>query len=110
VEQISRIGMDTSKHFFQLHGVNATEKMVCRKKRRRKEMMAVFEKLAPTVIGMEASGASHRWARLLRSFGHEVKLIAAQLVKPYVKRSKDDIADAEGLRKGSRAMSSIRPQ
>ena len=89
--------MDTSKHFFQLHGVNAAEKLVLRKKLRRKEMMAFFRALAPTVIGIEACGASHHWARLLRSFGHEVKLIAAQLVKPYVKRGKNDAADAEGL-------------
>jgi len=64
VEQISRIAMDTSKYFFQLHGVNAAEKVVLRKKLRRKEMMAFFEKLAPTVIGIEACGASHHWARL----------------------------------------------
>jgi transposase len=97
VEQISRIGMDTSKHFFQLHGVNVAEKVVLRRKLRRKEMAAFFEKLAPTVIGIEACGASHHWARLLRSFGHEVKLMAAQLVKPYVKRGKNDTADAEAL-------------
>ena len=89
--------MDTSKHIFQLHGVNAAEQPVLRKKLRRKEMVAFFEKLAPTVIGIEACGASHHWARLLRSFGHEVKLIAAQLVKPYVKRGKNDAADAEAL-------------
>ncbi len=97
VEQISRIGMDTSKHFFQLHGVNAAEKVVLRKKLRRKEMVVFFEALAPTVIGIEACGASHHWARILRSFGHEVKLIAPQLVKPYVKRGKNDTADAEAL-------------
>ena len=97
MEQISRIGMDTSKHFFQLHGVNAAEKVVLRKKLRRKEMVAFFKALAPTVIGIEACGASHHWARLLRSFGHEVKLIAPQLVKPYVKRGKNDAADAEAL-------------
>ena len=97
MEQISRIGMDTSKHFFQLHGVDAAEKVVLRKKLRRKEMVAFFEKLAPTVIGIEACGASHHWARLLRSFGHEVKLIAPQWAKPYVKRGKNDAADAEAL-------------
>ena len=97
VEQISRIGMDTSKHFFQLHGVSAAEKVVLRKKLRRKEMVAFFEALAPTVIGIEACGASHHWARILRPFGHEVKLIAPQLVKPYVKRGKNDTADAEAL-------------
>jgi len=81
VEQISRIGMDTAKHFFQLHG----------------KMVAFFKALAPTVIGIEACGASHHWARILRSFGHEAKLIAPQLVKPYVKRGKNDTADAEAL-------------
>ena len=97
MEQVSRIGMDTSKHIFQLHGVNASEKVVLRRKMRRKEMVTFFEKLAPTVIAIEACGASHYWARLLRSFGHEVKLIAPQLVKPYVKRGKNDAADAEAL-------------
>jgi transposase len=97
VEQISRIGMDTSKHVFQLHGVNAADAPILRKKLRRKEMVAFFEKLAPTVIVIEACGASHHLARLLQSFGHTVKLIAPQLVKPYVKRGKNDAADAEAL-------------
>jgi transposase len=97
VDQISRIGMDTSKHIFQLHGVTAAEAAMLRKKLRRKEMMAFFEKLAPTVIAIEACGASHHWARRLQSFGHTVKLIPAQLVKPYVKRGKNDAADAEAL-------------
>jgi transposase len=97
VDQISRIGMDTSKHIFQLHGVNAAEVPVLRKKLRRKEMLAFFKKLAPTVIAIEACGASHHLARLLQSFGHTVKLIAPQLVKPYVKRGKNDAADAEAL-------------
>ncbi len=97
MEQISRIGMDTSKHIFQLHGVTAAEEPVLRKKLRRKAMVTFFEKLAPTVIAIEACGASHHWARLLQSFGHTVKLIAPQLVKPYVKRGKNDAADAEAL-------------
>jgi transposase len=97
VEQISRIGMDTSKHVFQLHGVNAADVPVLRKKLRRKEMVAFFQKLAPTVTAIEACGASHHLARLLQTFGHTVKLIAPQLVKPYVKRGKNDAADAEAL-------------
>jgi transposase len=97
VEQITRIGMDTSKHVFQLHGVDATEEPVLRKKLRRKEMIAFFEKLPPTVVAIEACGGSHHWARLLQSFGHEVKLIPPQYVKPYVKRGKNDAADAEAL-------------
>ncbi len=97
MDQISRIGMDTSKHVFQLHGVNAAEAPVLRRKLRRKEMVTFFEKLAPAVIAIEACGASHHWARLLQSFGHTVKLIPPQLVKPYVKRGKNDAADAEAL-------------
>ena len=97
MEQISRIGMDTSKHVFQLHGVNASEEVVLRKKLRRKDMVAFFEKLPPTVIAIEACGASHHWARLLQSFGHTVRLIPPQPVKPYVKRGKNDAADAEAL-------------
>jgi transposase len=97
VDQISRMGMDTSKHIFQLHGVNADEVPVLRKKLRRKEMVTFFEKLAPTAIAIEACGASHHWARLLQSFGHSVKLIAPQLVKPYIKRGKNDAADADAL-------------
>ncbi len=66
MEQVSRIGMDTSKHIFQLHGVNAAELAVLRKKLRRKDMATFFERLAPTAIAIEACGASHHWARLLR--------------------------------------------
>lgn len=94
---IIRIGLDTSKSLFQLHGVNAAEQPVLRKQLRRSEMIKFFEKLPPAVVALEACGASHHWARLLSSFGHEVKLIAPQLAKPYVKRGKNDAADAEAL-------------
>jgi transposase len=97
VNQIIRIGMDTSKHIFQLHGVDAAERPVLRRKLRRGEMVAFFAKLPPTVIGMEACGAAHYWARELRKLGHEVKVIAPQHVKAYVKRNKNDGRDAEGL-------------
>ena len=97
MDQIIRIGMDTSKHVFQLHDVNAAEQPILRKRMRRKEMVDFFAKCPPTVIAIEACGASHHWARLLTGLGHEVKLIAPQLVKPYVKRGKNDAADAEAL-------------
>jgi transposase len=97
MEQIIRVGMDTSKHFFQLHGVDAAERPVLRRKLRRNQVLAFFAQLPPTVIGMEACGASHYWARELRKLGHEVKLMAAQHVKAYVKRNKNDERDAEGL-------------
>lgn len=97
MEEIIRIGLDTSKHVFQAHGVNAVEERVLCKKLRREQFVKFFAALAPTTIGMEACGSSHHWARVLRSFGHEVKLIPAQYVKPYVKRNKNDAADAEAL-------------
>jgi len=97
VEQIIRIGMDTSKHIFQLHGVDAAEQVVLRKKLSRKQMLEFFAKLPATVIGMEACGGSQYWARELSRLGHEVKLMAPQLVKPYVARNKNDWRDAEAL-------------
>src|ERR1700682_5798915 len=97
VNQIIRIGMDTSKHFFQLHGVDAAERPVLRRKLRRNEVLAFFAKLPPTVIGSEACGAAHYWARELTQLGHEVKLIAPQLVKPYVTRNKNDGRDSDAL-------------
>ena len=97
MEEIIRIGMDTSKHVFQLHGVNAAEEPVLRKKLPRKEMVKFLEKLPAMVIAIEACGGSHHWARLLQSFGHAVKLIPPQYVKPCVKRGKNDAADAEAL-------------
>lgn len=97
MEQIIRIGMDTSKHIFQLHGVDGAERPVLRKRLGRKQMVAFFAKLPPTVIGIEACGAAHYWARVLAELGHQVRLIAPQHVKPYVKRNKNDGRDAEGL-------------
>ncbi|GEO19339.1 IS110 family transposase [Microvirga aerophila] len=97
MDQIIRIGMDTSKHVFQLHGVNAAEEPILRKKLRRQDMVTFFTKLPPTVIGIEACGGSHHWARLLHSLGHEVKMLPPQFVKPYLKRGKNDAADAEAL-------------
>jgi transposase len=97
MEHVIRIGMDTSKHIFQLHGVDGAEKPVLRKRLGRKQMVDFFAKLPPTVIGIEACGASHQWARVLAPLGHQVKLIAPQHVKPYVKRNKNDGRDAEGL-------------
>ena len=105
VDQIIRIGMDTSKHFFQLHGVDATERPVLRRQLRRNEVLAFFAKQSPTVIGMEACGAGHYWARELRKLGHEVKLIAPQHVKAYVKRNKNDGRDhPQGSRQGRAAL------
>jgi transposase len=82
VEKITRIGMDTSKPVFQLHGVDATERVVLRRKLRRTDMLTVFAACEPTVIGIEACAGSHHWARVLGALGHEVKLLAPQRVNP----------------------------
>jgi transposase len=102
VDQITRIFVDTSKQFFQVHGVNAGEEVVLRRKLKRSQFLPFFAKLAPTLVGLEACAASHHWARELMALGHEVKLVPAQYVKAYVKRNKNDGRDAEG---GCEAMS-----
>jgi transposase len=89
--------MDTSKQIFQLHGVDEAERVVVRKRLGRKEVVKFFARLEPTVVGLEACGGSHHWARVLSSLGHAVRLMPAQFVKPYVKRGKNDAADAEAL-------------
>lgn len=97
MQAITRIGMDTAKNVFQLHGVDANEAVVLRRQFRRREMITFFEKSPPVLVAIEACGSSHHWARLLQSFGHEVRLIPPQYVKAYVKRGKNDAADAEAL-------------
>jgi transposase len=97
MEQLIRIGMDTSKSVFQLHGVDAKEHAVLKKQLRRAQVVPFFSKLAPTVVAIEACGSAHYWARTLTGLGHAVRLIAPQRVKPYVARGKNDAADAAGL-------------
>lgn len=97
MKKITRIGIDTSKTFFQLHGVDASEKVVLKRKMKRAQVLGYFKELEPVLIGIEACGASHYWARELERLGHKVLLVPAQHVKPYVKRNKNDAADAEAL-------------
>ena len=97
MNDIIRIGMDTSKSVFQLHGVNSAEQPALRKRLRRRQVMGFFEKLPATRIGIEACGGSHYWAREIASLGHEVVLLPPQYVKPYVERNKNDAADAEAI-------------
>lgn len=94
---IIRIGLDTAKHVFQVHGVDESEQPVLRRQVRRSEMGKFFGKLAPTRIGLEACGSSHHWARVLRSLGHTVVLLPPQYIKPYVKRGKNDAIDAAAI-------------
>jgi len=94
---IARLGIDTSKSLFQLHGVDEREAPVLRKQVRRGQFLAFIAKLAPTEIGLEACGASHYWARQLQALGHEVRLLPPQHVKPYAGHNKNDKIDAAAI-------------
>jgi transposase len=93
--QISTVGIDLAKRVFQIHGVDQAGNVVLRKQLRRAQVLGFFAKLSPCLVGMEACGTSHYWARELATLGHEVRLMPPQYVKPYVKRNKHDPADAE---------------
>ncbi len=94
---LKRIGLDTSKAVFTLHGVDQDEKAVLLRNMKRAEMEAFFAKLPPTHVALEACGGSHHWGRRLASFGHTVQLIPPQYVKPFVRRGKNDRNDAEAI-------------
>jgi len=95
--QASTIGFDLAKNVFQVHGIDANEKVVVRKQLRRGQVISFFEGLAPCLVGMEACATAHHWARELRKLGHDVRLMPAKDVKAYVKRNKNDAADAEAI-------------
>lgn len=96
--EISTIGFDLAKNVFQVHGVDGAEQVTARRQLRRGEVIKYFTKLPPCLIGMEACGSAHYWARRLEALGHEVKLIAPIDVKPYVKRGKkNDATDAAAI-------------
>jgi transposase len=95
--QITTIGLDIAKNVFQVHGIDATEKVVIRKQLRRSQMLAFLKALPPCLIGMEACATAHYWARELTKLGHQVRLMPAKDVKAYVKRNKNDAADAEAI-------------
>jgi transposase len=95
--QVTTIGLDLAKNVFQVHGIDAAEQVVVRKQLRRRQVIAFFEGLAPCLVGMEACATAHHWARELTKLGHEVRLMPARDVKAYVKRNKNDAADAEAI-------------
>src|SRR5262245_27126430 len=94
---ITTIGLDLAKKVFQVHGVDAEGKIVVARKLKRKEVLAFFAKLPPCLVGMEACGSAHYWAREITKLGHTVKLMPPKYVKPYVKRGKTDAIDAEAI-------------
>lgn len=95
--QVTTIGLDLAKHVFQVHAVDAAGTVVVRKALRRAQVVPFFARLPPCLVGLEACGTSHHWARELAGLGHTVKLMPPAYVKPYVKRGKTDAADAEAI-------------
>lgn len=95
--QITTVGLDLAKRIFQVHAIDASGCIVVRKALRRSQVLPFFAKLPPCLIGMEACGTSHYWARVLTELGHEIRLMPPAYVKPYVKRGKNDAVDAEAI-------------
>src|SRR5438046_9673338 len=95
--QITTSGVSIAKNVFQVHGIDAAERVVVRKQIRRGQLMKFFEALPPCLVGLEACATAHYWARELTKLGHEVRLMPAKDVKAYVKRNKNDAADAEAI-------------
>ena len=97
VNQVNTVGLDLAKHIFQLHGADSAGTVVFRKKLRRGQLLAFLATLPPCTVAMEACGSAHYWGREITKLGHTVRLIAPAYVKPFVKRQKNDMADAEAI-------------
>jgi len=97
MQAVTTIGLDIAKSVFQVHGVDATGKVIIRRQLKRHYVLAFFQKLSPCLVGIEACATSHHWSRELKAIGHTVRLMPPAYVKPYVKRQKNDAADAEAI-------------
>ena len=97
MQTITTIGLDIAKSVFQVHGIDAQGQVIIRRQLKRRYVLAFFQKLAPCLVGIEACASSHHWSRELKALGHTVRLMPPAYVKPYVKRQKNDAADAEAI-------------
>ena len=95
--EVITIGVDLAKNVYQVHGVDAEGGVVFRRQLRRGQMLPFFRKLPPCLVGMEACATAHHWARETTALGHQVRLMPPRYVKPYVKRNKNDAADAAAI-------------
>jgi transposase len=97
MQAITTIGLDIAKSVFQVHGIDAEERVIIRRQLKRRYVLKFFHKLAPCLVGIEACASSHHWSRELKALGHTVRLMPPAYVKPYIKRQKNDAADAEAI-------------
>jgi transposase len=97
MQAVTTIGLDIAKSVFQVHGIDAAGKVIVRQQLRRSRVLAFFKKLSPCLVGIEACASSHHWSRELQALGHTVRLMPPAYVKPYLKRQKNDAADAEAI-------------
>src|SRR5690242_21102459 len=97
MQVVTTVGLDIAKSVFQVHGIDAAGQVVIRRQLKRRYVLAFFEKLPACLVGIEACASSHHWSRELKALGHTVRLMPAAYVKPYVKRQKNDAADAEAI-------------
>jgi transposase len=97
MQAVTTIGLDIAKSVFQVHSVDAAGQVIIRRQLKRRHVLAFFEKLPPCLVGIEACASSHHWSRELQALGHTVRLMPPSYVKPYVKRQKNDAADAEAI-------------
>jgi transposase len=97
MQAITTIGLDIAKSVFQIHGVDGEGKVALRRQVKRSQVLGFFRKLQPCVVGIEACASAHYWSRELQALGHMVRLMPPAYVKPYLKRQKNDAADAEAI-------------
>ena len=97
MQAVTTIGLDNAKSVFQVHGIDAQGNVIIRRQLKRRYVLGFFQKLPACVVGIEACASSHHWSRELKALGHSVRLMPPAYVKPYVKRQKNDAADAEAI-------------
>ena len=97
MQTITTIGLDIAKSVFQVHGIDADDRVIIRRQLKRRYVLPFFQKLPPCLVGIEACASSHYWSRELKALGHTVRLMPPAYVKPYVKRQKNDATDAEAI-------------
>ena len=97
MNEVTTIGIDLAKNVFQVHGIDTSGEIVIRRQLKRSQVLPFFKKQPPCLVGMEACASAHHWAREISALGHDVRLMPARYVKPYVKRNKNDAADAEAI-------------